>query len=193
MKIDWQKMGGIVPAIIQDALTGRVLMLGYMNQQALSITKKTQQVTFYSRSKQRLWTKGETSNNFLNMVSIESDCDSDALLVQVMPVGNTCHLDQQSCFQNTQPVLTALEETINERKNNPQEGSYTNELFNAGLQRIAQKVGEEGVEVALAGAVGGSEQLTLECADLLYHVLVLLSASGLELKEVLLVLQMRSQ
>jgi len=192
--IDWAKGDGLVPAIIQDAANGAVLMLGYMNEAALRATLASGRVTFFSRSKNRLWEKGESSGNTLALRDIRCDCDNDALLVLADPAGPTCHTGSQSCFKDTSgcaiAILGELEATIQERKNNPREGSYTCDLFRQGLARIAQKVGEEGVEVALAGALQ-SETVASESADLLYHLLVLWAASGLAVADVLAVLKQR--
>lgn len=193
--IDWTKGDGLIPAIVQDAASLRVLMLGYMNREALQQTLATKLVTFYSRSKQRLWQKGETSGHVLNFVDIRLDCDGDALLVSAEPEGSTCHLGTPSCFGENDradlAVLADLAATIHARRVKPEPGSYTAKLFAEGLPRIAQKVGEEGVEVALAGA-GKDPALAEEAADLLYHLLVLLEASDTGLAKVLAVLCARS-
>jgi len=192
--IDWAKMEGLVPAIVQDARTARVLMLGYMNQEALAATVRSGHVTFFSRSKQRLWEKGESSGNVLVARQIRLDCDGDALLVMAEPAGPTCHTGARSCFgdepQALLSVLGDLEATIRARHMNPPEGSYTASLFNAGFARMAQKVGEEGVEVALAGALD-QDTLSDESADLLYHLMVLLIARGKSLADALAVLKAR--
>lgn len=188
MKIDWEKTNNLAPAIVQDANTLQVLMLGYMNKDALEKTQHSKQVTFYSRSKQRLWTKGETSGNTLQLVDMSFDCDNDAILIKAISNGPTCHNNTTSCF-NDQSTSTSwlyqLEQIIAQRKREKPENSYTTELFNAGIERIAQKVGEEGVEVALAAVAQTPEKLTEEAADLLYHLLVLLSAKGLTLENVI--------
>lgn len=201
MELDFEKEGGLVPAVIQDNLTGQVLMLGYMNQEALDKTRLEGLVTFFSRSKNRLWTKGETSGNTLEVVSIIRDCDNDALLIKVKPNGPTCHTGTTSCFGEEVAAnraaairfLAQLEEVIQERKTNPVEGSYTNFLFDKGVNKIAQKVGEEAVETVIDAVAGKLDTMKGEAADLLYHLLVLLSASGLELKDVVAVLQERHQ
>ncbi len=194
--IDFEKSGGLVPVIVQDAVSLRVLMLGYMNKEAVEKTKATGFVTFFSRSKGRLWQKGETSGNGLELVDMREDCDADALLVLAKPQGPTCHTGRESCFGEApaadSSVLADLEKTIQDRKKNPVEGSYTASLFANGLSRIAQKVGEEGVEVALAGATQ-AKNLAEEAADLLYHLIVLLTARGVALREVLAVLQARNK
>lgn len=197
MKLNWQKTAGLLPAIIQNADDGTVLMLGYMNQAALDKTLETGMVTFFSRTKQRLWTKGETSGNTLSVVSIYPDCDRDALLIQVSPAGPTCHLGNQSCFvgqtQTSWQVLTQLQRCIQDRQANDDENSYTKQLLNSNLSRIAQKVGEEGVEVALTAMGPSSDALANEAADLVYHLVVLLVAKNLDLQSVMTVLQRRQK
>ncbi len=179
-------MNELVPAIIQHSLTGQVLMLGYVNDESLAKTKKENKVTFYSRSKQRLWTKGETSGNFLNVVSIQEDCDKDTYLIKVIPEGETCHKGTFSCFGEKEPqgFLHELQQIIQERKNKPSQKSYTSELFKKGTKKIAQKVGEEATEVILEAMDKNKELLAEETSDLLYHLLVLLTDQGLELKEI---------
>jgi phosphoribosyl-ATP pyrophosphohydrolase/phosphoribosyl-AMP cyclohydrolase len=177
---------------VQHALTGEVLMLGYMSADAVSETLQQQCVTFYSRSKQRLWTKGESSGNTLQLQGIYSDCDLDALLVTALPNGPTCHLGTRSCFADAPaPLLQQLNNVIASRKDADPQSSYTAKLFIAGVKRAAQKVGEEGVEVALAAAVKDIDELHNESADLLYHLLVVLQASDTDLEAVLKVLQQR--
>ncbi len=188
----WDKHAGLLPAIVQDASTLRVLMLGYMDREALLATTQVGEVTFFSRSRQRLWRKGEQSGNVLRLVSIETDCDQDTLLVLAEPAGPTCHLGRTSCFPNApHDVLVALDARIAERERERPAGSYTTTLFEAGLRRIAQKVGEEGVETALAAVVQDDAALLGEAADLLYHVLVLLRARGLSLADAKDVLKAR--
>ncbi|WP_394165349.1 bifunctional phosphoribosyl-AMP cyclohydrolase/phosphoribosyl-ATP diphosphatase HisIE [Photobacterium piscicola] len=190
--IDWEKVAGLIPAIIQDNNSGQVLMLGYMNDEALAKTLATEQVTFWSRTKNRLWTKGETSGNVLHLKSIKLDCDQDTLLIQVDPIGPTCHLNTTSCFDNddttnTQPALVflhQLEQVLANRKGADPDSSYTASLYNRGTKRISQKVGEEGVEVALAATSGDKAELVCESADLIYHLLVLLQDQGLSLSDV---------
>jgi phosphoribosyl-ATP pyrophosphohydrolase/phosphoribosyl-AMP cyclohydrolase len=193
--LDWEKVDGLVPAIVQNLVSGKVLMLGYMNREALEKTLETEQVTFYSRSKQRLWTKGESSGNVLKLKEIHADCDKDALLVYAEPVGPTCHLGTETCWTpETQPSLSFiadLEQVIASRKQASADSSYTASLFARGTKRIAQKVGEEGVEVALAATANDNEELLNESADLLYHLLVLLQQQDLSLQEVIQVLQSR--
>lgn len=193
-KIDWAKGGGLVPAVIQDSRSGRVLMLGYMNENALRATLETSLVTFFSRSKGRLWQKGEISGHVLRLRDIKLDCDGDTLLVLVDPQGPTCHLGTQSCFgDEIAPLLTTLSDladTIRVRRMAPPDESYTARLFAAGTVRIAQKVGEEAVETALAAATE-SPTVTNEAADLLYHLLVLLEARDLALWDVLKILKHR--
>lgn len=188
----WDKQDGLIPAIVQDADSLRVLMLGYMDRAALVATISSGHVTFFSRSKQRLWTKGESSGHFLHLVSLETDCDSDTLLVQARPHGPTCHLGRTSCFPEARgDFLGALDALIATRERERPEGSYTTRLFESGIKRIAQKVGEEGVETALAATVQDVEELKNESADLLYHLIVLLRASGLSLSDAVAVLERR--
>jgi len=190
--LDWQKGDGLLPVIVQDADNLRVLMLGYMNEQALAATRASGHVTFYSRSKQRLWTKGESSGHYLQVVSIDQDCDADTLLVQARPQGPTCHLGRDSCFpQAPSQFLGALDALVAQRAVDRPEGSYTTQLFEQGVRRVAQKVGEEGVETALAGVVQDDAALLGESADLLYHLIVLLRARGLSLRDAVAVLESR--
>lgn len=193
--LDWDKGGGLLPAIIQDARDGRVLMLGYMNAEALKRTLSSGRVTFYSRSKQRLWTKGETSGNVLELIEVAGDCDRDSLLIQAIPHGPTCHLGTETCFGNTgwPPVglLARLQALIESRRAGDPDKSYTTRLLQGDLARCAQKVGEEGVETALAAVTGN--KLDEEAADLLYHLLVCLSAAGSSLDQVLAELQRRRE
>ena len=190
----WDKQGGLVPAIVQDADTQRVLMLGYMDRDALETTLASGRVTFFSRSRQRLWTKGETSGHALDLVWLEADCDRDTLLVQARPRGPTCHLGTSSCFmQAPAAALAELENLIETRERERPPGSYTTTLFEAGIARIAQKVGEEGVEIALAAVTADDAALTGEAADLVYHLLVLLRARGLGFADVAKVLASRSR
>jgi phosphoribosyl-ATP pyrophosphohydrolase/phosphoribosyl-AMP cyclohydrolase len=188
-KLDWEKADGLIPAIIQHAVTGRVLMLGYMNAEALAETLSKELVTFYSRSRKRLWTKGETSGNQLELRDIDVDCDGDTLLVQATPTGPTCHLDKSSCFDRSteQPgfgFVGQLEVIIGDRIKNRPSKSYTTQLTNAGVPGIAQKIGEEGVELALAAMQEDCTEITYEAADLLYHVLVLLQHQGMGFTDV---------
>ena len=188
----WDKQGGLLPAIVQDATTLRVLMLGYMDRAALAATLASGQVTFYSRSKQRLWTKGESSGHVLALVSVDVDCDADTLLVQARPHGPTCHLDRTSCFPDAPgDGLAELDALIARRERERPQGSYTTRLFEGGIRRIAQKVGEEGVETALAAVAQDDEALLGEAADLLYHLTVLLRARGLSLEDARQVLAAR--
>ena len=190
----WDKQGGLVPAVVQDADTQRVLMLGYMDRDALETTLASGRVTFFSRSRQRLWTKGETSGHVLELVRLEADCDCDTLLVQARPRGPTCHLGTSSCFmQAPAAALAELENLIETRERERPPGSYTTTLFEAGIARIAQKVGEEGVETALAAVTADDAALTGEAADLVYHLLVLLRARGLGFADVAKVLASRSR
>jgi phosphoribosyl-ATP pyrophosphohydrolase/phosphoribosyl-AMP cyclohydrolase len=188
----WEKQDGLLPTIVQDACTLRVLMLGYMSRAALLATLECGEVTFFSRSRQALWRKGERSGNVLTLVSVETDCDQDTLLVMAKPAGPTCHLGSPSCFLNApHDVLSALDARIAQRERDRPVASYTTKLFEAGVRRIAQKVGEEGVETALAGVVQDDAALLGEAADLLYHLLVLLRARGLSLADAKAVLRAR--
>ncbi len=187
--IDWKKGGGLVPAIVQHSVTGRILMLGYMNAKALAETQASELVTFYSRSRNCLWTKGETSGNRLKLRNIELDCDSDTLLLQATPAGPPCHLEKSSCFDRDAELpgfgfVGQLETIIKDRMKDQPSESYTAQLMNAGVQRIAQKIGEEGVEVALAAMKKDRKEIISEAADLIYHVLVLLNHQGLSFADV---------
>ena len=187
MSLDFEKMNGLVPAIIQDANTQKVLMLGFMNREAYEKTVETGKVTFYSRTKQRLWTKGEESGNFLNVVEIKADCDNDTLLIYVHPVGPVCHTGTDTCWgeTNSQPVmfLKELQEFINHRYAEMPEGSYTTSLFQSGVNKMAQKVGEEAVETIIEACNGSNERLVYEGADMLYHLIVLLTSKGLSIED----------
>jgi phosphoribosyl-ATP pyrophosphohydrolase/phosphoribosyl-AMP cyclohydrolase len=182
MNIDFEKTGGLVPAIIQDNTTSKVLMLGYMSPESLQITEETGRVTFYSRTRQCLWTKGETSGNFLDVVSIAIDCDSDTLLIKVNPVGPVCHTGADTCFgeKNVPDVmfLQYLQDFINKRYAEMPEGSYTTSLFKKGVNRMAQKVGEEAVETVIEATNGTDDGLIYEASDLIYHLIVLLTSKG---------------
>ena len=196
MEIDFEKQGGLVPAIIQDSITNNVLMLGYMNQEAYEQTIKNGKVTFWSRSRQCLWTKGETSGNFLNLVSIKSDCDNDTLLVRVNPVGPACHLGTDTCWgekneANPLLFLTELQDFINKRHEEMPEGSYTTSLFKDGLNRMAQKVGEEALEAVIEATNGTNERLIYEASDMFYHLIVLLTSKGLRIENIAQELQVR--
>lgn len=193
-RLDFNKSGGLLPAIVQHAVSGTVLMLGYMNPQALAVTEQSGKVTFYSRSKQRLWVKGETSGHFLNVTHISADCDNDSLLILALPQGPTCHLGNESCFASAAhqwQFLYQLEQLIEQRKQADAEHSYTARLYASGIKRISQKVGEEGVETALAAVTGDIPELINESADLLYHLLVLLHARQLNLSHIISHLQTR--
>ncbi len=183
----------LVPAIIQDEETGRVLMLGYMNEKALQLTEETGKVTFYSRSKQRIWTKGESSGNFLYLKEIRMDCDADCLLIKARPAGPVCHSGSDTCFNETNPAfnLAKLESIIKDRKDQPAEQSYTASLFAKGINKIAQKVGEEAVELVIESKDDDKEKFLGEAADLLFHYLVLLEAKGSSLDEVIKTLAVR--
>lgn len=188
----WDKQGGLLPAVVQDATSLRVLMLGYLSPAALRETLRSGRVTFFSRSRQRLWTKGESSGHWLELVAIEPDCDGDALLLRARPHGPTCHLQRCSCFAAAPAdPLAALDALVAHRAVRRPPGSYTTQLLQAGVRAIAQKVGEEGVETALAGVCQDDAALCGEAADLLYHLLVLLHARGLQLDDVRAVLAAR--
>jgi phosphoribosyl-ATP pyrophosphohydrolase/phosphoribosyl-AMP cyclohydrolase len=196
MTIDFEKMGGLVPAIIQDATTQKVLMLGFMNEEAYQKTIETKHVTFWSRTRNTLWTKGETSGNFLNLVDIKVDCDNDTLLVQANPDGPTCHKGTDTCWgeqneQNPLLFLTELQDFINKRKLEMPEGSYTTKLFTEGINKIAQKVGEEALETVIEATNGSNDHLVYEASDLLYHLLVMLADKGLRIEDVAAELQKR--
>lgn len=191
MKIDFEKMGGLVPAIIQDATTRQVLMLGFMNEEAYQKTLDTGHVTFWSRTRQTLWTKGETSGHFLNLVNMKIDCDEDTLLVRVNPIGPTCHTGTDTCWgeENVQQgssllFLSELQDFIDKRKQQMPEGSYTTSLFNKGINKIAQKVGEEALETVIEATNGTTEHLVYEASDLLYHLIVMLTEKGLRIEDV---------
>ena len=195
-KIDWKKNDGLVPAIVQDARTQQVLMLGYMNAAALKKTISSKKVTFFSRSKQRLWTKGESSGHFLRVVSVEVDCDNDTLLIQANPDGPTCHRGTVSCFGDGALAggagfLAHLDQVVAERIKSGDKSSYTVRLVQEGVARCAQKVGEEGVETALAALQKNQKEFTGEAADLLYHLIVLLRAKKLSLIDAIAVLEKR--
>ena len=188
MEIDFDKMDGLVPAIIQDAKTRKVLMLGYMNQEAFRKTQETGRVTFWSRTRQTLWTKGETSGNYLNVVSISIDCDNDTLLIQANPQGPVCHTGADTCWgednrANPLTFLTELSDFIEQRHREMPEGSYTTSLFNDGLNRMAQKVGEEALELVIEATNGTNERLIYEGSDMLYHLIVLLTSKGLSIED----------
>ncbi|QHS62640.1 bifunctional phosphoribosyl-AMP cyclohydrolase/phosphoribosyl-ATP diphosphatase HisIE [Chitinophaga agri] len=194
-QINFQKCAdGLVPAIVQDSATLKVLMLGYMNQEALDKTLQEGKVTFFSRSKQRLWTKGEESGNFLSLQEIRVDCDSDTLLIKAIPAGVVCHTGADTCWEESNvsnDFLAKLESIIVDRKNNPSDDSYTSKLFAKGINKVAQKVGEEAVEVVIEAKDDNEELFLNESADLLFHYLVLLHAKGYQLADVLSVLQKR--
>ncbi len=207
MSLDFAKMGGLVPAIIQDAETRNVLMLGYMNEEALQKTLDTKKVTFWSRSRNCLWTKGETSGNFLHLVDIKVDCDQDTLLVKVHPDGPTCHTGTDTCWgeENSVPegspvgsdnpllFLSDLQDFIEKRHEEMPEGSYTTSLFKDGLNRMAQKVGEEALELVIEACNGTDERMIYEGSDMLYHLIVLLTSKGLRIEQMAAELQQRHQ
>lgn len=197
MKIDFEKYAdGLVPAIIQDSNTGKVLMLGFMNEPALLKTQELQKVTFYSRSKNRLWTKGEESGNYLLLKDIKTDCDNDTLLIKATPVGPVCHTGADTCWGETNTndnFLAVLESIIRDRRNNPSEKSYTSSLFAKGINKIAQKVGEEAVELVIEAKDNDAELFKNEAADLLFHYMILLQAKGYSLDDIIEILKSRHQ
>ena len=197
MNIDFQKGNGLVPVIIQDAVTRNVLMLGYMNEEAYTKTKAEGKVTFFSRTKNRLWTKGETTGNFLNVVDIKLDCDQDTLLIKVTPDGPTCHTGDDTCWAEDNNGRTffieKLASVIKDRKNNPTDVSYTASLFKKGINKIAQKVGEEAVEIVIEAKDNNDDLFKGEAADLLYHYLILLEAKNIPLDDVIKVLESRQK
>ena len=189
MEIDFEKLGGLVPAIIQDAKTKNVLMLGFMNEEAYLKTIETGKVTFWSRSRNCLWTKGETSGNYLNLVSIQNDCDNDTLLVKVNPIGPTCHTGTDTCWgeiNDSNPLLflTELQDFIEKRHQEMPEGSYTTKLFKDGANKMAQKVGEEALETVIEATNGTNEKLVYEASDMMYHLIVLLTSKGLRIEDI---------
>ncbi len=187
MNIDFAKMGGLVPTIIQDSYTSKVLMLGFMNEEALAKTKELGKVTFFSRTKNRLWTKGEESGNFLLVDSIKEDCDKDTLLIKVRPIGPVCHTGSDTCFdeKNEEDIMFIkyLQDFIDRRKKEMPEGSYTTSLFNKGINRMAQKVGEEAVETVIEATNGTDDRLIYEASDLIYHLIVLLTSKGYRIED----------
>mgnify|MGYP001419765513 FL=1 len=198
MKLDFSKnKNGLIPAIIQDSLTKNILMLGYMNKTALDITKKSKKVTFYSRSKNRIWTKGEESGNFLNLISIIEDCDNDTLLIRAEPMGPTCHQGTETCWGEKNTVsygfLSNLESIISERKNQNPDKSYTASLFKSGINKISQKLGEEATETIIEAKDKNDDLFLNESADLLFHFLVLLQYKGFELNDVVNILKKRNK
>lgn len=188
MNLDFQKMGGLIPAIIQDECTSKVLMLGFMNEEALEKTLATGKVTFFSRTKNRLWTKGEESGNFLNLVSITPDCDNDTLLVKVYPTGPVCHTGNDTCWGETNQgdfsFINYLQNFIKKRYEEMPEGSYTTSLFKSGVNRMAQKIGEEAVETVIEAVNGTDEGFIYEASDLIYHLIVLLTSKGFSLDDI---------
>lgn len=194
MKIDFTKDNGLVPVIIQDATSAQVLMLGYMNEEALEKTKAEKRVTFFSRSKNRLWMKGETSGNFLNVVDLQIDCDQDTILIKVNAVGPTCHTGSVSCFgeDSSKGFIYKLEETISNRIDSDDPDSYTNKLYKRGINKVAQKVGEEAVELVIEAKDQNDDLFLNEAADLMYHYLILLKAKGKKLEDVEKILLERS-
>lgn len=198
MNIDFEKMNGLVPAIIQDSITKNVLMLGFMNEEAYQKTLATKRVTFYSRSRKCLWTKGETSGNYLELVSMKSDCDNDTLLVKVTPHGPACHTGTDTCWgeenkRNPLLFLSELQDFINKRHEEMPEKSYTTSLFKDGTNRMAQKVGEEALEAVIEAVSGNDDRLIYECSDMFYHLVVLLTSKGLRIEQVAAELAERHQ
>lgn len=191
--LDFKKWNGLVPCIVQDVNTSVVLMLGFMNEEALQKTIKEKRVTFFSRSKQRLWTKGETSGNYLSVIEIAQDCDNDTLLIKAKPSGPVCHTGTDTCFaeKNIATGINFLEKIIQDRKQNPKPGSYTTKLFESGINKVAQKVGEEAVELVIEAKDNNKELFLNEAADLMYHYLVLLTAKGFQFEDVLKILRQR--
>ncbi len=197
MALNFEKAGGLIPVVVQDNTTNKVLMVGFMNEEALAKTKAENKVTFFSRTKNRLWTKGETSGNFLNVVDILEDCDHDTLLIKSNPVGPVCHTGADTCFSETNKgsktsFIDYLKSIIKSRKQNPDDVSYTASLFKKGINKVAQKVGEEAVELVIEAKDNDKELFLGEAADLLFHYLVLLEAKGYELDEVISVLEKRN-
>ena len=198
MNIDFEKMNGLVPAVIQDSITKNVLMLGFMNEEAYQKTLATKRVTFYSRSRKCLWTKGETSGNYLELVSMKPDCDNDTLLVKVIPHGPTCHNGTDTCWgeenkRNPLLFLSELQDFINKRHEEMPEKSYTTSLFKDGTNRMAQKVGEEALEAVIEAVSGNDDRLIYECSDMFYHLVVLLTSKGLRIEQVVAELAERHQ
>ena len=198
MNIEYEKMNGLVPAIIQDSITKNVLMLGFMNEEAYQKTLATKRVTFYSRSRKCLWTKGETSGNYLELVSMKPDCDNDTLLVKVIPHGPTCHTGTDTCWgeenkRNPLLFLSELQDFINKRHEEMPEKSYTTSLFKDGTNRMAQKVGEEALEAVIEAVSGNDDRLIYECSDMFYHLVVLLTSKGLRIEQVAAELAERHQ
>ena len=198
MNIDFEKMNGLVPAIIQDSITKNVLMLGFMNEEAYQKTLATKRVTFYSRSRKCLWTKGETSGNYLELVSMKPDCDNDTLLVKVIPHGPTCHTGTDTCWgeenkRNPLLFLSELQDFINKRHEEMPEKSYTTSLFKDGTNRMAQKVGEEALEAVIEAVSGNDDRLIYECSDMFHHLVVLLTSKGLRIEQVAAELAERHQ
>ena len=195
MALNFDKMGGLIPAIIQDADTAKVLMLGFMNKEAYDRTLETKKVTFFSRTRQKLWTKGEESGNFLHVVAVKEDCDHDTLLIEACPEGPVCHTGTDTCWgeKNEEPVmfLKQLQDFIDRRHEEMPEGSYTTSLFRAGVNKMAQKVGEEAVETVIEACNGTDERLIYEGADLLYHLIVLLTSKGYRIEDLVRELQAR--
>ena len=198
MQLDFEKTGGLIPAIIQDSTTKNVLMLGYMNEEALQITEETGRVTFWSRTRKCLWTKGETSGHYLSVVSITPDCDNDTLLVEAVPHGPVCHTGSDTCFGGKNEAdsihfLSSLQDVVCQRHKDMPEGSYTTSLFRDGTNRMAQKVGEEALEAVIEAVSGNNERLVYEAADLIYHLEVLLASKGLRIEDIADELRQRHQ
>ncbi|NOT76520.1 MAG: bifunctional phosphoribosyl-AMP cyclohydrolase/phosphoribosyl-ATP diphosphatase HisIE [Cyclobacteriaceae bacterium] len=195
MQLDFKKLNGLIPCIVQDTDTDKVLMLGFMNEEALAKTKLEKKVTFFSRTKQRLWTKGESSGNFLMVTDILNDCDNDTLLIKAKPKGPACHTGADTCFdeKNKKDGLGFLEDVIQDRKRNPKPGSYTNKLMDSGINKVAQKVGEEAVELVIEAKDNNRERFLDEAADLMFHYLILLAQKNTSLGDVVKVLKKRHE
>lgn len=195
MNLNFEKVNGLMPVIVQDETTQQVLMLGYMNEEALEKTRTENRVTFYSRSKERLWTKGETSGNFLEVVDLNVDCDQDCILIKANPTGPTCHKGTTSCFgeEDDKGFIYKLEQTISQRIDENDPDSYTNKLYRKGINKVAQKVGEEAVEVVIEAKDNNDDLFKNEAADLLYHYLILLKAKGVLLEDIEAILRERSR
>lgn len=191
-KINWKKVNNLIPVIIQDCSTFDVLMLGFMNEEALELTQETKRVHFWSRTKNRIWMKGEESGNFLNVIDLKLDCDNDSLLILVNPIGNTCHNGTKSCFDYKANFLIELEKIIEDRINNPKEGSYTSNLTKKGINKVVQKVGEEATEVIIAALKESDKDFIGECSDLLFHLIMTLKMRNLELNDVIKLLKERN-
>ncbi|QJC35202.1 bifunctional phosphoribosyl-AMP cyclohydrolase/phosphoribosyl-ATP diphosphatase HisIE [Enterobacteriaceae endosymbiont of Donacia proxima] len=193
--LDWVKTNGLIPTIIQHKISGQILMHAYMNKESLSITLKTKKVTFFSRTKKKIWTKGETTGNFLYVKKITTDCDKDTLLILVISINNTCHLNKYSCFKKTISDFTflyLLEKILDKKKNSSIESSYTSKLYQSGVKRITQKVGEEAIETIIAANDNNKKETIQETADLIYHLIILLKVKNINLKDIIKILKIRN-